>query len=295
MKKGESLHFFDAIDSNKRNSTILLIVMLFFSFFVLWISLSVFIHWIFSFFISLIVSILYIYLSYNNGLSLIMHISNAKRLDRREYPYLHHSVEGLSAAAGIPVPKVYIINDSSPNAFATGKDPKNSAIAVTRGLLTKLNNREIGGVVAHEISHIVNYDIKYVMIAIVVVGFISIVSSIFARLLMYSGKGSRKGSIYLLAIAVVLMVLAPVFTEVVRFALSRQREYLADANAARMTRDPKGLIGALKKISGSEGHVKSATGITAPLYFANPLKGKFSGLFASHPPIEKRMERLGKM
>lgn len=292
----EKVHFFDAIESNKRKSLLLVGGMFLLSLFFLWFVIFFFIgSFVIAAILSLIISSIYIYFSYNHGMNLILGISNAKPLDRSRYPYLHHSVEGLSIAAGIPVPKTYIIDDSAPNAFATGKDPKHSSIVVTKGLLEKLNKREVSGVVAHEVSHIANYDIRYMMIAVVIVGFIAVVSHVFARSLIYSSSGSRKGGAVGIVVGIALMLLAPLFAELVRFAISREREYLADANGARLTRDPKALASALLKVSGSKTSVRAASRETAPLYFSDPIVGKFHGLFASHPPIPERVKRLERM
>ncbi|MDD5023305.1 MAG: M48 family metalloprotease [Candidatus ainarchaeum sp.] len=290
----EKVSFFDAIESNERKSNLLLGAMFLFSLILLWFCLYFFIDWEFALVIALIISSVYIFFSYKSGMSLIMNVSNARPLKKEEYPHLHHVIEGLSLSAGIPVPKAYIIDDPAPNAFATGTNPNNAAVAVTTGLLETLNQRELTAVMAHEISHIANRDIKYALVAIVVVGFVAIIAQLFGRMFLYSGSGSRKGgSAYLVIIGIILLIFAPIFAQLVRFALSREREYLADANGSKLTRDPQGLSSALEKISKYTGGVKSATDITAPLYFSNPLKGKpLTGLFSTHPEISSRISRL---
>ncbi|MFA5050239.1 MAG: M48 family metalloprotease [Candidatus Micrarchaeia archaeon] len=291
----ERIHFFDAIESNKRKSLILMGAMLFLSF-VLCSFIFYYItgEWAISVFISIIISAGYIYLSYNSGTKLILQMSNAKKASKQDNPYLFNVVEGLAVSAQIPMPEIYIIDDPSPNAFATGKDPSHSAVAVTTGLLKELNNRELSAVMAHEISHIANYDIRYMVVAVAVVGFISIIGYFFSRSLLFSGGGSKKGGAIII-IGIVFAILAPIFAELVRFAISREREYLADANGARLIRDPSALASALEKISKISSPVKNANPTTAPMYFSNPLKKSAIGLFASHPPVEKRIERLNRM
>ena len=291
----EKIHFFDAIATNKRNSIILMLGMFVLSLVFLFVALSVFVDYFSAIILSFFISSIYILLAYNQSLNLILKMSDAKLLERKDHPYLHHIVEGLSIASGIPIPKTYIMNDDSPNAFAAGKDPEHSILVVTKGLLEKLDKRELSGVIAHEVSHIANYDIRYATLAVVIVGFVAVISQVFGRMILFSSHRSRKSGGPFLIIAIIMMILAPIFAELVRFALSRQREFLADANGSRLTRDPEALISALEKISLDKGNVKNASNVTAPLYFANPLKGKFIGLFATHPPIKERVERLGQM
>ncbi len=291
----ERIHFFDAIDSNKRNSLILMGLMLGLSFILCsFILFYITENWAISIILSLIFSSAYIFISYNSGTKMILQMSNAKKISKADNPYLYNVVEGLAVSAQIPIPEIYIIEDPSPNAFATGKDPEHSAIAVTTGLLKELNNREVSAVVAHEISHIANYDIRYMVVAVAVVGFISLIAYVFSRSLLFSGDSSKKGGGAIVIIGIVLAVIAPIIAELVRFAVSRQREYLADANGARLTRDPMALSSALEKISKVLVPVKNANPTTAPLYISNPLKNAVS-LFATHPPVEKRIERLNRM
>jgi len=305
-KVSEKIHFFDAIDANKRNSYLLMAFMSLLSFFAIFlISILVTDDLVFAGFIAILIAGLYIVITYNLGLSFILSVSGARPVTKQQNPYLNNVIEGLSIAAGIPVPKAYIINDPSPNAFATGRDPQHAVVVVTQGLLDKLDRRELSAVVAHEISHIGNYDIRYMMVSVVMVGFIAIVSRIVLRSIAHgglrafagSGGGGKKGggAGVILIIMIVFMILAPIFAELARLALSRQREFLADANSARLTRDPTALVSALKKVSSSNTPVQSATSELAPLYFSDPLAGKFSGLFRTHPPTDKRIERLNAL
>ena len=198
------------------------------------------------------------------------------------------------------MPKVYVIEDPAPNAFATGRDPKHSAIAVTTGLLNIVGRYELEGVIGHEMAHIKNYDIRLATFAVVMVGFIALISDFMLRIGLRgnSGGGGRKGggAAAIVLISLVLAILAPLFAQLVRLALSRNREYLADASGALLTRYPEGLANALEKISKDNHQLQHATDATAPLYISNPFKGKLlSGLFSTHPPIEDRIKRLRSM
>jgi heat shock protein HtpX len=236
---------------------------------------------------------------------IVLAASGAKEVDRGEFPHLVNSVEGLAIAAGLPTPRIYLIEDTAPNAFATGRDPKNAAIAVTRGLVEKLDRLELEGVVAHEMAHIANYDIRMVTLAGVLVGSVALLSDIMLRSLRWgswSGRGGRRsgggGVPVIMLLALVFAILAPIAAQLLRFAISRQREYLADANAALLTRYPEGLARALEKISGDREPLEVANRATAPLYIVNPLfdeGGKRAGLFDTHPPTEERVRRLRSM
>jgi len=233
---------------------------------------------------------------------IVLAASGAKPVDPGRHPHLVHSIEGLALAAGLPVPRIFTIDDSAPNAFATGRDPKNAAIAVTTGLIDKLDRLELEGVLAHEMSHIANFDIRMTTLAGVMVGSIALLSDWMLRSLrwgMWSGRGRRSsGAGPLMLVAVVFAVLAPIAAQFMRFAISRQREYLADANGALLTRFPEGLARALSKMSADTDPLEVANRATAPLYIVNPLvdheRGR-AGLFDTHPPIDERIRRLGAM
>jgi heat shock protein HtpX len=229
---------------------------------------------------------------------IVLGLSGARPAEKSEFPHLVNVVEGLSIAAGIPMPKVYVIDDPAPNAFATGRDPKNSAIAVTTGLLKIMDRYELEGVIAHEMSHVKNYDIRLATLAVVMVGFISILSDFMLRSFAFrGGRGGKKNEgAAVLIIALVLAILAPIFAQLVRLALSRKREYLADADGALLTRYPEGLANALEKISKDQNQLLRANDATAPLYISSPFKGKLlSGLLSTHPPIEDRIRILRSM
>ena len=248
-------------------------------------------------------------LSYFSGSSIMLAVSNAKEVTPDVHQQLFNVVEEMKIAAGLPkMPKVYIINSPAPNAFATGKDPDNCAIAVTAGLLAQLNRDELQGVIAHETSHIVNRDVRFITFAGVMIGAIVIISEVFLRGLWFTGGSSRRYSsksssggqiqLIIMVVAIIFAILAPILARLLYFAISRKREYLADASAARLTRYPEGLASALEKISVSTYDLTSANKVTAPMFIVNPLKEKGSSiqnLTSTHPPIKERIRILRAM
>ena len=291
----QKISFFDAIAVNKRNSILLLLA--FSIFFLLIIAAFSYAFGLgrLGIFVGFFVLLFYALFSYFAGEQAILSMSNAQLLERKQFPFIYNVVEGLSIAAGIPMPKIYIIDDPSPNAFAIGRDPKHASIAVTRGLLEQMSREELEGVLAHEISHIANFDVRYIMIAIVFAGAIALLADFTWRSMRFRGNDRRGGSGIFMLIAILLIVLSPIFSELIRLALSRQREYLADANGAKLTRYPAGLANALAKIGKFNQPVSAATDATAPLYFSNPLPNKLAHFFSTHPPIEDRIKRLRGM
>jgi heat shock protein HtpX len=244
--------------------------------------------------------------SYYSSASIALGISGAKQVTKEQEPELYRTVENLCIGAGLPMPRVYVIEDGSPNAFATGRDPDHAAIAVTRGLLQKLEPLELEGVIAHELSHIGNYDIRVMTIVVVLVGIAALMADLMFRL-TYFGAGARRGNrdkgggaavLIIYAIAIAGAILAPIAAQLIRFAVSRQREYLADASAALLTRSPEGLARALEKISADPDPLESANKATAHLYINDPLREHQSwlnNLFSTHPPIEERVRLLRAM
>lgn len=246
--------------------------------------------------------------SYFAGSSIVLAVSNAKEVTPEVHPQLFNVVEEMKLAAGLPkMPKVYIINAEAPNAFATGNSPDNSAVAVTAGLLAQLNRDELQGVIAHEISHINNRDIRFITFAGVMIGAIVLISEIFLRGFFFTGGSSKRynnksgggqAQIIIMIVAVVFAVLAPILARLLYFAISRKREYLADASAVRLTRYPEGLASALEKIAGSTSDLPAANKVTAPMYIINPLKKKgmrLNDLTSTHPPISERIRILRTM
>jgi heat shock protein HtpX len=239
--------------------------------------------------------------TYYGGDRIVLAASRAKEVTYDDAPVLFNVVEEMAIASGVPMPKVYIIEDSAPNAFATGRDPEHASVAVTSGLLKKLNRDELQGVIAHEMSHVGNYDIRYAMLVGILVGTTVLISDFFLRGLWWGGgrgrqrEGGGQIQLIMIVVAIVLAVLAPLFARLLQLSISRQREYLADATAVQLTRNPKGLADALQKISGDREVLEVANRATAHLYIVNPIK-KFEkrakGLFSTHPPIEERIQIL---
>lgn len=288
--------FFDQIESNKRNSYILMFGVLVLAFATLYAFSFVFLGGSEAgFALSAILAISYIAITYYFSDKIVLSISGAREAKKDEYPYLVNVVEGLSIAAGIPKPKIYIIEDPALNAFATGTSPEKASLAFTTGLLSTMNRTELEGVAAHEISHIRNYDSRMATIAVVMIGLIAILSDIGIRQMFWNrrGGGRDRGGGVMILIGLAIMILAPIVAQLVRLALSRQREYLADASGAQLTRYPPGLASALEKIKAGNAQVQRASDATASLYIANPLAvGQF---FSTHPPIDKRISILRSM
>jgi len=229
---------------------------------------------------------------------IVLAISGAKPIEKKDHPLLFRTVENLCIGAGLPVPKIYIVEEPALNAFAAGRDPQHSVVAVTRGLLENLEDEELEGVVAHELSHVRNYDIRVMTLAAVLAGSLVMISDIFLRSTRYSGssrggRGRGSGAGVLLLIGVLLAILAPLIAQLIKLAISRQREYLADSSGALLTRYPEGLARALEKIAADKTPLRHVSEATAHLYIKNPLTaGFFGNLFSTHPPIEERIRRL---
>ena len=247
--------------------------------------------------ITVIIASIYVAIVLSSSTSMVMRMNHAKEIKSvEENRFLWHTVENMAMVARIPMPRVFIINDPSPNAFATGISPKNGAVAVTTGLMNELNREEMEGVIAHEVAHIKNYDVRLSTIALALVSVIAIISDLGMRMMFFSRGGrNNKQSPVILIIALVLVILAPIIAMMINMAISRNREYLADASAADLTRNPNALATALEKITGVSTPVREASGSSAPLYFADPLKKKMSGLMSTHPDPQERIRRLREM
>ena len=244
--------------------------------------------------------------SYFSGDKIILAISGAKRIEKRDNPQLYNVVEEMTIASGLPMPKIYMIKDSAPNAFATGRNPEKSSVAITTGLLDKLSRDELQGVMAHELSHIGNYDILFATLMGVMVGTVALLCDFFMRSVFWGGGRSRRrssgrrgggGGLILLA-AILLAIFAPIVAKLIQLAMSRQREYLADASAAQLTRYPEGLAGALEKIAHDRDVLEVANRATQHLYIVNPIKPfekRAKLLFSTHPPVGERIKRLRNM
>ena len=248
--------------------------------------------------IAIVYSLVTALFSYYKGDKVALAVSGAKEVTREENPYVVRMVENLCIASGMPQPRVHIINDSAINAFATGRDPEHASIAVTTGAIEKLENEELEGVIAHELSHIQNYDIRVMTIVIVLVGVITILGDMVFRITLFGGRGRNRdgGGGMLLLVGFALMIFAPIVAQLIKLAVSRKREFLADASSALMTRFPEGLARALQKIEADGKPMTRKSAATAHLFIANPFSGKaFAGLFSTHPPIEKRVQALRTM
>ncbi len=269
----------------------------------------IFIGWAFSYilqaqgilYFAVIFAVLMNVFSYWYSDKIVLKISGAAPAPEREYRELHNIVENLAITAGLPKPRVYIITDPAPNAFATGRDKEHAVVAVTTGLLAILNRTELEGVMAHELSHIGNRDILVSTVVVVLVGFVTLLSDFFIRSTFWGGGrgGDRDGraqAIFMI-IGIVLAILAPIIATLIQLAISRKREFLADASGALLTRYPEGLAAALQKIAADSTEMRRANHATAHLYISNPFKGKkaasfFGKLFMTHPPVEERIKAL---
>lgn len=250
--------------------------------------------------IALIGSLIYLFLVMRNPANMVMSLNHAQEIHEQDNPQLWHIVEDMTMVGRVPMPRVFIINDPSPNAFATGRDPDHSAVAVTQGLLDLMDREELEGVLGHEISHIRNYDIRLSTIAVVLVGVISFLSGIASRFIWFGGGNSDDDDnnnaftmIFKVVAIVFVLILGPLSATLAQMALSRNREYLADAGSVELTRNPQGLISALTKIEGSQ-PMKKADRSSSGMYIENPFKHSGS-LFDTHPPTEERIKRLEKM
>lgn len=235
---------------------------------------------------------------------LVLSMSGAKEIKKEDNRELYNTVENLCIAGGLPTPKIYLMSDDSPNAFATGRDPKHAVVAVTTGLLNSLSKTELEGVISHELSHVKNFDTRLMAVVAILVGFIAVISDMFMRTLWFGGSrdNDRNGSaqgIFML-VGIIFAILSPIAAVLIQLAVARKREFLADASGALLTRYPVGLASALEKIAAYPRPVKHATNATAHLYISNPFKNKekgnfFAGLFDTHPPIAERIKILRAM
>lgn len=243
--------------------------------------------------------------SYYYSDKIVLATSGAKEIKKEDNPELFRIVENLCIGDGLPLPRIYIINDISPNAFATGRDPKHAVVCVTTGILQILDKSELEGVIAHELSHVKNFDIRLMGIVAVLVGFVAILSNLFTNQLMFGGfnkndnERSSSNGIFML-IGIILAILSPIAATLIQLAISRKREFLADASGALLTRYPEGLARALEKLENNKNSLKSASNATAHLFIVNPFKGKdtkkmFVSLFDTHPPIAERIKVLREM
>jgi heat shock protein HtpX len=254
-------------------------------------------------YIAVIFSTVSAIISYYFSDRITLSMSGAHEIDLKSQPQLYQLVENLTIAAGLPMPRVYIIEDTAMNAFATGRNPKNAVVCVTTGLLSRLDKTELEGVLAHELSHIGNYDIRFMTLVVVLVGIITLLADWMLRLSFFGGgdDNDNRNPIFMIA-GLVLLIISPIVAMLIQLAVSRKREFLADASGALLTRYPEGLASALEKIAGDKEPLEAANKATAHLYISNPLKDHegdsqswFASMFNTHPPIEERVKRLREM
>jgi len=296
---------YEQIASNKRRSFLLVFFFLALIFLLAWLFEQMLGMGTEGLVAAVVIALLMTVGSYYASDKIVLAMSKARPVTKEEFPYLYNVVEGLTIAAGLPAPRCYVIDDTAPNAFATGRNPKNSVIVVTTGLLEKLNRVELEGVVAHEMSHIKNYDVLLQTLTVVMVGVVALLSDWMRRSFWWGGgrrrdsdKGKGGGAALILALALVMAILSPLIAQLIRLAISRKREFLADASGAMLTRYPPGLASALRKIAADREPLEVANQATAHLYIVNPLKdikGDVNKLFSTHPPIEERIAALEKM
>ena len=257
-------------------------------------------------YVAVAISLLMNFIAYWKSDKIVLSLNHAKPIEKRDNPELYRVVENLCITAGLPLPKIYIIDSAQPNAFATGRDKKHAVVAVTRGLLEKLERVELEGVLAHELSHIGNRDMLLQTVIVVLVGVIVIMTDFFFRISFWGGfrgRNNKEGGqigVIMMVVAIALAILAPIFAQLIKLAISRKREFLADASGALLTRYPEGLARALEKISQDPNPLRGASDATSHLYIASPFRGKekkawLHKLFATHPPVEERIYALREM
>jgi len=290
---------YNIADSNSRKTFFLITIFLIF---------VILLGWLFSYaldstiilYIAVIFSIATSISSYWFSDKIVLNATRAQPIKKEDNPELYRIVENLAITAGIPMPKVFILNEAQPNAFATGRDEKHAVVAVTKGLLGKLERSEIEGVIAHEIAHIKNKDILLQTAVVVLVGVVVTLSDFFLRISMWGGGDKDNNNILAVILGIIAAILAPIGASLIQLSISRKREFLADASGALLTRYPEGLARALEKISSDDSPLRTANNSNAHLFISSPLRGKsskgwFSKLFLTHPPIEERVANLRGM
>src|SRR3989344_3099384 len=295
------MDMYSQIDSNKRKSAILITIFIAFI-----IALGYVLDWYYQggygiFTMAIVISMVMSLVSYFSADKIALASTGAKQIQKEDNPYVYRMVENLCIAQGLPTPKVHIIDSPALNAFATGRNPEHASIAVTTGLLKSLENEELEGVIAHELSHVKNYDILVMTIVVVLVGTVALLGDFFFRARFFHGgrnrdRGGGQAGALLMIVGFLFLILSPLIAELIKLAISRKREFLADASSALLTRYPEGLARALEKISASVQPLETASTATAHLFIANPFSSKkISSLFSTHPPAEERIKRLRGM
>lgn len=283
---------YGAIAANKRNTILIMLVFLVLISGLGYLASLYFGHLYITYYV-IAGAFIYALIQYFMAAKLAVAMTGAKQIEKRDNPRLYRIVENLAITTGIPTPKVYLIEDPAPNAFATGRDPRHSIVAATTGLLDIMDDKELEGVMAHELGHVQNYDIRVSMIVFGLVSAIGLISDIALRMLFFGGDDRDDIPPQMYFIGIIALILAPIIATVIQLAVSRQREYLADSTGALTTRYPEGLASALEKLRDHSKPMKRQNGSTAHLFFANPMKpGFFSKIFSTHPPLDDRIARL---
>ena len=289
---------YSQIDTNKRKTALLIALFIAFV-----IGLGYGLDWYFQggggiLALAIIISMIMSLISYYQADKIALAATGAREIKKTYNPYVYNMVENLCITAGMPVPRVHIINSPALNAFATGRDPKHAAIALTTGIIAALENEELEGVIAHELSHVKNYDIRVMTVVVVLAGTVALLGNFFFRAHFFGGRhrDNRQAGGILMLVGLIFLILSPIIAELIKLAISRKREYLADASGALLTRYPEGLALALEKISQSPATLATASAATAHLFISNPIKKEsFLALFSTHPPIKDRVLKLRKM
>ena len=285
---------YSQISANKRKTVIIMAIFL-----LIIAGLSFFLGWLYKspslVYTVLIIGSVYALISYWAGTRWSLALNGAKQIEKKDNPMMWRIIENLSIADGLPMPKVYLIDDPAPNAFATGRDPEHASICATTGLLEIMDKQELEGVFAHEISHIKNYDIRVAMIAFALAAAISIIADVVLRITIFNRDDREQNPVFVI-LGIIAVILAPIVATMIQLAVSRRREYLADASGALVTRFPEGLESALAKIDKTGSALRKQNTSTAHFFFANQLKGhSLTNLFSTHPPIKDRIAKLKKM
>src|SRR3989344_3883767 len=294
------MDIYNEISTNKRNSVLLIS-----SFFVVIIVLGYIFGYIFfnpytGVFFAFLISMIFTLISYYSGDKMILAMTGAKEAKKPEHTFLINTVEGLAIAAGISTPKIYVVNEDSPNAFATGRNEKHASVTVTTGLLRLMNREELEGVLAHELSHIKNYDVRFMLLVATLVGITVLISDMLLRSFFWSShRNDNKANTFIIVIGLVLAILTPIVVQLIKFAISRKREFLADASGALLTRYPPGLASALRKIKNDkEPSIAGVNRAISHLFIADPMRfagDKVKHWFSTHPPLDERIRRLESM
>jgi len=295
---------YNQISSNKRKSILIMVLFIIIIFGLSWIFGKISGYNYYALIFAAIISIIMSLFSYFQGDKIALWTAGAKQIKQADNPYVYKIIENLCITAGLPLPKIYLIPDSAPNAFACGRDPKHASIALTTGIIEILENEELEGVIAHELSHIKNYDILLMTITVVLIGIIALLSDWLLHHFFWFNRGNNSNrnnnqlGLILVIVGIILAILSPFIAELIKLAVSRKREFLADASGALLTRYPEGLANALEKISQYQQPLQKANHATAHLYFSNPFTEKrnfLSNFFSTHPPIEARIKNLREM